>query len=312
MFNTLSSLIFLLLSLVLVIKSSDVAIRYCARLAESFRLPAYLIGFFIVAVISILPETFIAVTSALQGVPAFGLGTLFGSNVADLTLVFALVVLISGRSLRVQSTIINNRSLYIGMLSIPILFGLNGYYSQTEGLTLVFLGALFYVYIFKHGRREIHHHIKRLSPYTTLMLLSSMAGLVIGAHLTVVFGVQFAGALAVNPILIGMFVAGLGTTLPELLFSIRAAKKGEDGLALGDVLGTVIADATIVVGIMAAIRPFSFQPRIIYITGVCMLFAAALVFFFMKSGKRLTKHEVFLLLLFYVVFMTAELFIGGV
>jgi len=91
----LLSFVLLIISLAVVIKSADLAIKYSTKLAESFHLSKYVVGFLIVSVISILPETFISITSAFEGIPAFGLGTLFGSNVADLTLVFVLVIFLS-------------------------------------------------------------------------------------------------------------------------------------------------------------------------------------------------------------------------
>ncbi len=86
----------LAVSLFMIIKGATLATRYAALLADSYRLSKYVVGFIIVAVISILPETFVAINSALSGVPSFGLGTLFGSNIADLTLIFALIILLSG------------------------------------------------------------------------------------------------------------------------------------------------------------------------------------------------------------------------
>lgn len=304
------SFILLILSLALVIKSADFAIHYSTRLAESFKLSKYIVGFLIVAVISILPETFISVTSALEGIPSFGLGTLFGSNVADLTLVFAIVVLFAGRSLKIESKIIKNRYLHIVIMSIPIILGLNGYYSRWEGLFLIIIGLAFYFYILKNDGYDIDAPRKKFKTTDLLFLLASMGLLLLGSHLTVKFGVNFANALHVSPVLIGMFIVGLGTTLPELLFSIRAAKHKHDGLALGDILGTVIADATIVVGIVALISPFAFNSRIVYITGMFMLFGTILLFHFIKTGKVLTKKEALLLILFYLLFVSAELLIS--
>ena len=97
----MENFLFLALSLLLVIKSADYAIRYAARLALGMHLSKYTVGFTIVAAISVLPETFVSISSSLQNIPSFGLGTLFGSNVADLTLVFAMVVLIAGRNLNI-------------------------------------------------------------------------------------------------------------------------------------------------------------------------------------------------------------------
>ncbi|MCU0680459.1 MAG: hypothetical protein MUF50_04115, partial [Planctomycetes bacterium] len=73
------------------------ATKYAAFLAESYRLSKYVVGFVIIAVISILPETLISINAALAGMPSFGLGTLFGSNIADLTLLFTILVIVAGR-----------------------------------------------------------------------------------------------------------------------------------------------------------------------------------------------------------------------
>lgn len=297
-------------SIFLVIKSAGLAIRYSSRMAESFSLPRYVIGFLIVAVISVLPETFIAVSSAIQGVPEFGLGTLFGGNVADLTLVFALVILISGRNLRVESKVIKNRFFYISIVSLPLLFGLNGYYSRLEGLILVISGLFFYFFILKTNQLKTRVKKVKFSTKNTVLLIASMAVLLLSAQLIVESGVNLAHSVGVNPILIGMFIVGLSTVLPELFFSAKAARSHYDSLALGDILGTVIADATIAVGIVALIAPFSFNLRIIYITGVFMILSLVLLLHFLKTGKALTRKEAFFLLLFYCLFIIAELLIN--
>lgn len=304
------SFIFLLISLFVVIKSANFAIRYSIHLAESLNLPKYIIGFVVVAVISILPETFISITSAIEKIPSFGLGTLFGSNIADLTLIFSLVVFLSGRKIKIESQLIKNRLLHIGVIAIPIILGLNGYYSRLDGVLLISVGLLFYylvlkknIYVAKIDREKFN--IKNLA-----FLLFSMTGLLLGSHFTVKYGVDFAQGLNVSPILIGMLVVGLGTTLPELFFSIKAAKHHHDNLALGDILGTVVADATIVVGIMALISPFAFNLRIIYITGLFMFLAIFLLFYFMKSDRILSRKEAFLLFVFYIIFVLTEFLVN--
>ncbi len=297
----------LIWTLLLVVKSADLAIKYSTRLAESFRLPRYLIGFLVVAVISILPETFIFINSAIEGVPAFGLGTILGSNTADLSLIFALVILISGKNLKVESKIIKNRFLYIAVLALPIILGLNGYYSQADGLGLLIVGLLFYIYLLRDSHVEVDGEKRKFHPLYFILLIMSMAGLLIGANLTVKFGVMLSNLLHINPVLIGLFVVGLGTTLPELLFSIRATRKHNDSLALGDILGTVVADATMVIGVVALINPFSFNPRLIFVTGIFMLLAVFLLMYYMRSGRVLTKKEAYLLLIFYAIFVISEL-----
>lgn len=291
----------------MVVRGATLATRYASRLAESFRLSKYTVGFFVVAIISILPETFVAVQAALKGMPSFGLGTLFGSNIADLTLVFALIVFISGRSLKVESKILASHAAYPFMLLVPLILGFNGHFSRLEGLALILVGSIFYYRALKEGvdfdgaSSQGGNRILETS-----LLLLSMAILLIGSHFTVVSASEIAAYLGISPVLIGMLIVGLGTTMPEFFFALKTVKAQEDSLAIGDLLGTVLADATIVVGIIAVISPFAFPQRIIYLTGLFMVTAAFLLFYFMRTGRRLTKKEAFLLLYFWIAFVLFE------
>jgi len=102
----IENLLFLSFSLFLVVKGATLATKYSAKLAESFNFSRYIIGFVVIAFISILPETFIAINSALKGIPEFGLGTLFGSNIADLTLIFAILIILAGRGMKIESKVL--------------------------------------------------------------------------------------------------------------------------------------------------------------------------------------------------------------
>ena len=133
-----------------------------------------------------------------------------------------------------------------------------------------------------------------------------MAILLAGSYFTVNSATLLAEKIGINPVLIGMLIVGLGTTMPELFFSLESLKRNDDSLAIGDLLGTVLADATILVGILALINPFSFPPRIVYVTGVFMVVAAFMLLHFMRSGKTLTKKEAFVLFVFWVIFVLVE------
>lgn len=307
----LSSLVLLILSLFLVIKSADFAVQFSTKLAKNFQLSKYTIGFIVVAIISILPETLISVTSALEGIPSFGLGTLYGSNVADLTVVFAMIIIASGKNIKVKSRLIKNGFLHTGALLFPIALGLNGHYSRTEGLLLIMLGVFFFLYVLKKNKYKTTTKKEDFFAKNFIFFALSICALLLGAHLTIGYSMQFANNLRINPIFIGMFIVSLGTTLPELFFSFRAVKKRNYELALGDILGTVIADATIVVGITAVISPFSFDKKLVYVTGIFMVLASALLFYFMKSDKILSKKEAFFLLLFYTAFVMTEMLVSG-
>jgi cation:H+ antiporter len=302
-----NNLFIFIVALFMVIKGATLATKYAALLAESYRLSKYTVGFIIIAVISILPETFISINAALEGIPSFGLGVLFGSNIADLTLIFAIIILLAGRGLKVESKILKNHAVYPFILLLPLVLGFNGHFSRLEGIALIIAGAVFYYLALRNGidgAIPLHKDGGRFK--SSLMLLFSMAILLTGAHFTVTAATALAGYFGVSPILIGMLIVGLGTTMPELFFSLKSVKKRDDSLAVGDILGTVLADATIVVGILALVNPFFFPQKIIYITGAFMVAASFILFRFMHSGRAISKKEAYLLFAFWVVFVIVE------
>ncbi|MDD2612494.1 MAG: hypothetical protein PHR38_06890 [Bacteroidales bacterium] len=301
------NLFIFIIAMGIVIKGATMATKHSVLLAESYRLSKYVVGFIVVAVISILPETIISLSAAAEGVPSFGLGTLFGSNVTDLTLVFALIVFATGRGLKVESRILKNHAVYPFLMILPLILGSDGFFSRQDGSALMLVGAIFYYMALKDGvdyslpkhngdgRRE---HLAKL--------LFSMAVLIIGADATVNSAVMMANYFRVDPVLIGMLVVGIGTTMPELFFSLKSVKRQDDSLAIGDLLGTVLADATIVVGILAFVSPFSFPLVMIYSSGFFMVLAAFLLFKFMHSGRYLSKKEAAFLFIFWIIFVLME------
>jgi cation:H+ antiporter len=296
-----------IVALFLVIKGATLATTYAAKLAEHYRLSKYTVGFIIVAIISVLPETFISISAALAGIPSFGLGMLFGSNIADLTLIFAIIILFAGRGLKIESRILKNDAVYPFILLLPIILGWDGHFSRLEGVALIITGVVFYWLALRDdigGVAQLNNGNGKIK--SILWLLFSMVLLLVGSHFTVTSATALAGAIGVSPILIGMLIVGLGTTMPELFFSLKSVKKKDDSLAVGDILGAVLADATIVVGILALIHPFFFPQKIIYITGAFMVVASFILFYFMRSGQTLSQKEARLLFAFWLVFVVVE------
>jgi len=296
----------------MVIKGATLATKHASKLAENFHLSKYTVGFIIIALISILPETFIAINSAIEGVPEFGLGVLFGGNVADLTLVFAIIILFAGRGLKIESKILKNNKIFPLLLLLPIILGINGNFSRIEGLALIVTGGIFYYMSLRDGTDGVLIRNEEKSRFkSSVMLLFSMGLILVGSHFTVTSATSLANYWGLSPVLIGMLIVGLGATMPELFFSLKAAKKDDDSLAVGDILGTVLADATIVVGILALISPFSFPQKIIYITGMFMVASSVILLRFMNSGKTISKREGVVLFFFWIIFALVEFLINS-
>ncbi|MDD2655589.1 MAG: sodium:calcium antiporter [Candidatus ainarchaeum sp.] len=311
----MTDLALFLASLFVLIKSAEYAVCYSSKIARAFRISEFVVSFFIVAFISCSPEATVSIISAINGVPEFGLGALLGSNVADLALVFGVVALFSANGVKVKSQIVRNDLFYLVLLLVPIILGFDGHLSREDGVVLILSGAAFLATLARQSRlfrRKFNHARNHGWAKNFVLLVLSLAFLVAGAYYTVKFGIDFANDINIPPFLVALTMVSIGSCMPELIFSLKAVRTGHDALALGDILGNVIIDATILIGVISLISPFDFNPSIVRVTGVMMFFAGALAVTFIKSGKVLTRVEGLLLLLFYLLSLAVEFWMNGV
>ncbi len=301
-------------SLLILIKSAEYCTEYASKVARIFHLSQFIVSFFIVSFISVFPETMISVISAVRGVPEFGLGALLGSNVADLTLVFGIVALFSTKGIPVRSEILKQDFMYLFLLLVPLLVGWDGYFSRADGVLLI-MGGVFFLFTlsfqsksFKKQWSSVNHSL--LFKYICLLVLTLIV-LIAAANYTVKYGTHFASDLNIPAVLVSITIISIGTCLPELFFSIKAIKQDQNALALGDILGTVIIDATIIIGLLGVIHPFHFNPHAIYVTGVAMFIAGLLTILFIRTNKVLSKSEGIYLILFYLVYLIVEFSVQG-
>lgn len=305
----MSDLLILILLLAMVGRSAAWMVNAAVGLSKVLGWSDFIISFGLIAVLSVLPEAVISVLAALRGVPSLGLGTLLGSNIADLALVLGAVAVFAGKNLKVERDFLKKDYLFLAFLLLPLVLGFGGHFSRLDGLILIGGGIFFFYLIFSEmpRRKRPLNHVEKISVLKgTAILLASIALMGISAHFIVASAAKIADGFAITPALVGLVVIALGTTLPELLFSLRAVKKAHPTLALGDILGIVITDVTLVLGAIALIHPFSFNPRLIILTGVFMLLAALLALSLFRSGRALTREEGVLLLAFYIAFIVVE------
>lgn len=306
----LLNLAFLLLSLFILAKSAGYAVKYSMRIARLFNLPEFVISFALVALISAFPEATISIMSAIKGMPELSVAVLLGSNVADLAVVTGIAALVSKKGIKIKSDVLKKSFFCLVLLLLPVLLGLDGEYSRIDGTVLVASAFIFFLSLNLHSHfKDLfvrnHNHTLR----STAILIASLAVLLASAYSTIKFGVLFAGNLKVPPMIIGLTIISLGSCLPEFMFSLKSIRKNHSSLALGDILGTVVTDATLIFGIIALINPFTFDKTICYVTGISMVIAGGLLVAFMETGKLLTKKEGVLLLVFYVVSITVEILV---
>ncbi|HPD82112.1 MAG TPA: hypothetical protein PK357_03370, partial [Candidatus Pacearchaeota archaeon] len=201
-----------LFSLIILIKFAGYAIKYSSRLAKALHLPEFLVSFFIIAVISVLPEATISIISAFRGEAELGLGTLLGSNVADLTLVFGIVTLFSSGGIQVKSKILNDKFFYLILLLFPLLLGFDGKFSRIDGIILITLGVLFFFRTYmesKRFRKKFNNQKKEPFKKSLFLLILSLAVIIASAYFTVKFAINFSMDAKISEILIGLAIVAL-------------------------------------------------------------------------------------------------------
>lgn len=309
------NLILFIVFLALLLRSAEYSIKYSSKVAGILKIQEFVVSFFIVALISAIPEATISIISAVKGTPELGFGTLLGSNIADLTIVFGIVALFSINGIKIESKILKNNFSYLILLSFPLILGIDGRFSRADGLILIILGSLFFLKIYRDSKKfSKEFKEKRAGSLTRnlIFLILSILILLVSAYLTVEFATNFAYKINLSPLIIGATIIALGTCLPELIFAVKAIKQNKDDLAMGDILGNVITDATIILGIIALISPFNYSlNNILFISG-SLIVAGLFIIIFMKTNKSISKIEGVVLIFIYIVFLFIEFLINRV
>lgn len=294
----------------IMVKAGSYAVKYISGIAKAGRLNIFLTSFLLVGVVSAFPEGFISVVSALKGEPALGFGTLLGGNIADLSLVLGIIAVAAG-SIRIH---IHNKEFahdfwLVGLVMLPVLFSLDGTVGRLEGLALVAACLMFVFGMLREDRvlSKLAHSPKGAAAKNLALFAVSSSVVLAAANFVVNYAEGLAADLSIPLALIGIVFIGVTTTLPELMFSLAAVKKHMDSLALGDVFGTVIIDATLLTGITALINPVHLVGVNIINLATFSALAVSASIFFLKPGKVFTRNQGVLLIMLYVIFVATEL-----
>lgn len=303
----LLAIVLLCVGLALVILSADEAIKRLLSLARFLRLSEFVISFVLAGVIAILPELSIGVLAAAQGTSSLGYGVILGANVADLTLVIGVVVLLSG-NVHLDKTIIKNMRLSFAAVILPVVLFFDGEISRLDGVILIAAFVLYVFYLLKskhNGGSFVGKRPRKQFTIDLSVLLGSLALLFVGGTLITDNSQTLSVALGLPLFIVGLVVA-VGTCLPEMAFAIRSCNQMHCGLGLGNILGNVLADSLLTIGIIALIQPIKpdlFMPPLL--TGVVMAISALVVFVLSRDGV-LDRRDGLLLVLIYALFIVVQ------
>ena len=282
----LLDLIFLAVGIFLLVKGADLLIDGSSNIARRFGIPEFVIGLTLVAFGTSLPEFTVNVAASIKRASEISLGNVVGSNIANILLILGISALINPISVHatfVKKEIPVNLFITLTLIAMANDVLLNhspiSQISRSEGIVLIltFVGYMYFLvaYLEKlevsdEDRDRLMHPVKAV-----IFTVLGLAGLILGAELTVDGAVNLAKALGVSEAVIGLFLVAVGTSLPELFASAVAAKKGNPDIALGNVAGSNIFNATLVLGTSAIINPIPVPDRANY--DFLVLFVATLL-----------------------------------
>jgi cation:H+ antiporter len=306
-----------LAGIIVMYKASDWVIKYSLNLSRVLGVSTFVIGFILISVSTSLPEMFVGVFSALKNEAGLAVGNLLGANLYHLTIVITIITVLGGAIYmkREEDTSLI-RLLFISSLITIFIFQAGGL-TLIHGFVLIILFGFLVRSLYKTGRVseevvEQKEKERRNIALLSLKFFISVALLLIAAYIIVDSSIQMANFFSIATTTVGMIVVALGTVLPELSVELRAVQLKQYSLALGDLLGSSIANITLVLGIVSILSPTSINLRPLAGLLPFLLISILFIWYSLETKKKLTKNEGLLLLGLYVLFLLAEFLLGQV
>ncbi len=309
------SYILLIIGFIILIKGADTFVDGSSSIAKAFNIPPIIIGLTIVAFGTSAPEAAVSVTAALQGQNDIAIGNVVGSNIFNLLLVVGISAFIL--PIKVQRSTIIKEFPFALLASWMLMIiahdtRFQGYtenaLTKADGLVLLALFGIFMYYLIEMALTS-----KEDMPVdqgsendsigkSVLFSILGVLAIIIGGKIVVDSATSIALSLGMSENLTGLTIVAVGTSLPELVTSIAAAKKGESDIAIGNVLGSNIFNILFVLGVSSFIHPIAVQP-IVFLDMFIMFLATIFTFVFAITHKTINKFEGSILALSYVAYM---------
>ncbi|MGD6803081.1 calcium/sodium antiporter [Rossellomorea vietnamensis] len=301
---------------ILLIKGADLFVDGSSNIARAFHVSPLLIGLTIVALGTSSPEATISIIAALNENTGVALGNVVGSNIINTALVVGVAAFIY--PLEVKSETIRKEipfTLLAGVVLLILVSDITlqevneNLLSKGDGLVILLFFGIFLYYIFEVARnsREKGKVDSSEESHTSwvknaMITLAGLVGIIFGGDLVVRNATEIALNLGMSQTLAGLTIVAIGTSLPELITSITAAKKKESEIALGNIIGSNIFNILFVLGTTAAIHPLAVNSKITTDI-IIMIFLTVILLLFSRSNYKIGKAEGIFLIIAYVLYM---------
>ena len=301
MTNVFVSLLVLIVGFILLMKGADFFVEGSSSIATRFHIPSLIIGLTIVAMGTSLPECAVSITASMDGNNALAVANAVGSNIFNLMVVCGISALFVPIAVQVNTL---KREFPFSILCAILLMILG----HIDGIVLLILFVGYIVYMIVSAKKAMNTYQEEEEIKVISMGLSLVY--IVGGAIAIKFGGDFvvdsasniALSLGMSQNLVGLTIVALGTSLPELVTSMVAAKKGEVDMALGNVIGSNIFNILFVLGIAATISPITFIFENIIDILILTIFSL-IVLYFGFTKHKIDRKEGIIMLLLYVAYL---------
>lgn len=293
----------LLIGFVLLIKGADLFVDGSSSIAGILKVPSVIIGLTIVAMGTSAPEAAVSINAGLAGNSDISLGNIIGSNIFNLLVVIgACAVIFPAKS----NEDILKRDLWwnIGASVLLLITIIDGNLSRLEGLLFL---AVFIFYLGLMVRSAMENRMEE-TPMDVMPLWKSLlfvagglAAVVFGGDMVVDNASLIAKAWGMSDTLVGLTIVAIGTSLPELVTSITASKKGDSGIALGNAVGSCLFNILFILGMASSITPINAVPELIIDTAI-LIVVSILILIVAKTGKTTNRVEGIICVTAYIIY----------
>ena len=310
----LINLVLLLIGFVFLIKGADIFVDGASDTARKFRVPKMLIGLTIVSFGTSAPELAVSIQSILSGKGDILLGNVVGSNVLNILLILGVASLVG--TLRVNTATVKKEIPVLVLITLAFaallsdkIFGLaENVFTRQDGVVLLLFFCIFIYYLIGMARKKDTNEEENKDEKPVklvkalLMIVIGLFGIVLGSDFVVKGASEIAATFGVSQRIISLTIVALGTSLPELVTSVIATKKGEYDIAIGNIVGSNIFNIGIVAGLPVAIFGGVGGGAFSYIDIIALIISAVVLFFFARHGGRIGYKKGIIFLLMFVVY----------
>ncbi len=305
-YTVILNLVILVIGFVLLIKGADAFVDASSKVATKFNVPQIVIGLTIVAFGTSAPEAAVSITSALRGSSGISIGNVLGSNIMNVLLILGITAALA--HMHIQKTTVAYEMPFLIVISAALFFlGKSGdVLTRMDGgiLWLFFIG--FFVYLImlsksKEAEKAMELTEKDTMPRLFFFIVLGIACIVGGSNMAVNGATGIAEVLGVSDRIIGLTIVAFGTSLPELVTSVMAARKDQVDLAVGNIIGSNIFNILFVLGTTALIKPIPFATEFYFDAIVC-IFVAVLLFLLSVRKRELGRPAGLVMLACYVAY----------